>query len=48
MIVPAYINETDIQKPFLAIFTKKRVKAGDELTFDYAPVDENSEEKVRF
>jgi len=34
-ITPVHINETDIQKPFLAIFTRKRIRFGDELTIDY-------------
>jgi SET domain-containing protein len=46
-IVAAYVNETDLRKPFLAVFTKKRVRAGDELTFHYAgDADDEMDEKV--
>jgi hypothetical protein len=34
--VAAYIEEPDIERPFLAIFTSRDVRAGHELTFDYA------------
>ena len=45
-IVGAFVNETDIQKPFMAAFTTKRVRSGEELTFDYAPLDEDEDEVV--
>ena len=46
-ITPVYINETDIQKPFLAIFTRKRIRLGDELTIDYTgSIDDDDDEVV--
>ncbi|KAF8313425.1 SET domain-containing protein [Clavulina sp. PMI_390] len=33
---PAYIEETDLRKPFLVMFTTKDVKHGEELTFNYS------------
>lgn len=34
--MPCYINEADIEKPLLTIFTCKNVNAGEELCFSYA------------
>ncbi|KAF9520393.1 hypothetical protein BS47DRAFT_1287188 [Hydnum rufescens UP504] len=48
-IVAAYIEEPDIERPFLAIFTSSDVRAGHELTFDYAggpKKDESEGEKL--
>ncbi|EKM54377.1 uncharacterized protein PHACADRAFT_98180 [Phanerochaete carnosa HHB-10118-sp] len=35
IIVPAYINEANIDKPLLTIWTNKSVAAGEELCFSY-------------
>lgn len=50
-IVPAYRNQMDIEKPFLAFFTSKAVPKGAELCFDYNPAADDpdyEEEEVSF
>ncbi|KAJ3522364.1 hypothetical protein NM688_g8883 [Phlebia brevispora] len=43
---PCYINEANIEKPLLAIFTRRDVAAGEELCFSYwGPPDDNEPEE---
>lgn len=46
-IVAAYIDETDIQKPLLALFTLRKVKSGEEITFDYAGNPDEDEDRAQ-
>lgn len=39
-----YINDHNRDKPLLTIFTKKGVRNGEELTFSYYALDNDSEE----
>lgn len=44
-IVACYINDQDVEKPLLAIFTNREVKPGEELCFSYygSPDDEDED-----
>jgi hypothetical protein len=35
-ITPVYVDEADIQKPFLAMFVDREVAAGEEICFSYS------------
>ena len=41
---PCYINEANIEKPLLAIFTRMDVAAGEELCFSYTGVDDDGDD----
>ena len=34
--MPCYINESNIDKPLLAVFARRDIEAGDELCFSYS------------
>lgn len=48
-IVACYINDQDVEKPLLAIFTNREVKPGEELCFSYyGSPDDDDEDPVSF
>lgn len=44
VIVAAYINEANLDKPLLTIFTQKDVEADEELCFSYFGEPDNGDE----